>query len=78
MTLDLRGFRFEDVYEAIDQAVDQALYTGLHELTIIHGFGTGAVKKAVYDYIKQSKLIKSHRFGGEGEGLNGVTILTLK
>ncbi len=78
MRLDLRGFRFEEVYQAIDQAVDQALLNGLHELTVIHGFGTGAVKKAVYDYIRQSSLIKDHRFGGEGEGLNGVTILTLK
>ena len=78
MRLDLRGFRFEEVFEAMDQAVDQALLNGLHELTVIHGFGTGAVKKAVYDYIRQSSLIKTHRFGGEGEGLNGVTILTLK
>ncbi|MFA6801392.1 MAG: endonuclease MutS2 [Acholeplasmataceae bacterium] len=78
MTLDLRGYRFEDVYQALDQAVDQAIYSGLHELTVIHGFGTGAVKTAVHDYIKQSSLIKSHRFGQEGEGLNGVTIITLK
>jgi DNA mismatch repair protein MutS2 len=78
MRLDLRGYRYEEVYEAIDKAVDQALLSGLHELTVIHGFGTGAVKNAVYAYIKQSSLIKSHRFGQEGEGLNGVTILTLK
>jgi len=78
MRLDLRGFRYEDVYDAIDRAVDQAIYNGLHELTVIHGFGTGAVKNAVYAYIKQSSLIKSHRFGKEGEGLNGVTVITLK
>jgi DNA mismatch repair protein MutS2 len=78
MRLDLRGFRYEEVYEAIDKAVDQALLSGLHEITVIHGFGTGAVKNAVYAYINQSSLIKSHRFGREGEGLMGVTILTLK
>lgn len=76
--LDLRGYRYEEVYEALDQALDQALLSGLHEMTVIHGFGTGAVKNAVYAYIKSSSLIKSHRFGGEGEGLNGVTIITLK
>ena len=78
MRLDLRGYRYEEVYEALDQALDQALLNGLHEMTVIHGFGTGAVKNAVYAYIKSSSLIKSHRFGGEGEGLNGVTIITLK
>lgn len=78
MRLDLRGYRYEDVYEALDQALDQALYNGLHEITVIHGFGTGAVKNAVYAFMKSSSLIKSHRFGGEGEGLNGVTIITLK
>ncbi len=78
MTLDLRGFRYEEVYHALDQAVDQALFNGLHELAVIHGFGTGAVKHAVYEYIRKSSLIKSHRYGAEGEGLQGVTILTLK
>lgn len=78
MRLDLRGYRYEEVYEALDQALDQALLSGLHEMTVIHGFGTGAVKNAVYAYMKSSSLIKSHRFGGEGEGLNGVTIITLK
>jgi DNA mismatch repair protein MutS2 len=76
--LDLRGFRFEEVKDALDQAIDRSMLSGLNQMRIIHGFGTGAVRKAVYDYIKSSPYIKSHRFGGEGEGLNGVTIITLK
>jgi len=76
--LDLRGFRFEEVKDAMDQAIDSALLSGLSSMRIIHGFGSGAVRKAVHDYIRQSKYISSHRFGGEGEGLNGVTIITLK
>ena len=76
--LDLRGFRFEEVKEAMDQAIDQAMLSNLHQIRIIHGFGSGAVRKAVYNYIKQSPYIESSRFGGEGEGLNGVTIITLK
>ena len=78
LELDLRGYRFEEVKEALDQAIDRALLTGLSSMRIIHGFGSGAVRKAVYDYIKTSKYITSHRYGGEGEGLNGVTIITLK
>ena len=78
LELDLRGFRFEEVKPAIDDAIDGALMSGLTTLRIIHGFGTGAVRKAVYQYIKSSPYIKDHRYGGEGEGLNGVTIVTLK
>jgi len=76
--LDLRGYRFEEVKDAMDQAIDSALLSGLSSMRIIHGFGSGAVRKAVHDYIRQSKYIASSRFGGEGEGLNGVTIITLK
>ena len=76
--LDLRGFRFEEVKPALEKAIDQAVMSNQETLSVIHGFGTGAVKKAVYQYIKNHPNIKSHRFGKEGEGLNGVTILTLK
>lgn len=76
--LDLRGFRYEEVREAMDAAIDSALLSGLSVLRVIHGFGTGVVRKAVYDYMKTSPYVKSHRFGVEGEGLNGVTIITLK
>ncbi|BCR35986.1 endonuclease MutS2 [Mariniplasma anaerobium] len=78
MEVDLRGFRFEEVKAALDDAIDGAMISGLTTLRIIHGFGTGAVRKAVHQYIQSSPYIKDHRFGGEGEGLNGVTIVTLK
>lgn len=76
--VDLRGFRYEEVKEALDAAIDSALLSGLSVIRIIHGFGTGVVRKAVYDYLKTSPYIKSSRYGQEGEGLNGVTIITLK
>ncbi len=78
LELDLRGFRYEEVAPEMDQAIDRAILSGFTTLRVIHGFGTGAVRKAVQSYIKQSPYITSSRYGGEGEGLNGVTILTLK
>ena len=78
LELDLRGFRYEEVAHALEQAIDRAMLSGLSTLRVIHGFGTGAVRKAVQTYIKKSPYVTSSRFGGEGEGLNGVTILTLK
>ena len=61
----------------LDKAIDQALLSNISTLTIIHGFGTGAIKSTVDNYIRKSSLIKSSRSGGEGEGLAGVTIINL-
>ncbi len=76
--LDLRGFRYEEVEDAVDQFIDRALLCNKTQVSIIHGFGTGGVRKAVHDYLKRCSYVKSYRFGGEGEGLNGVTIVYLK
>lgn len=76
--LDLRGYRAIDVKDAYLKFIDDALLSNLKELKVIHGYGTGAVKKALYDEIKKDENISSYRFGGEYEGASGVTILTLK
>lgn len=73
--LDLRGVRYEEVKELMDKAIDDAILGNIPFLRVIHGFGTGAIRKAVHAYIKTSPYIKSHRYGGAGEGLNGVTII---
>ncbi|MDY0209918.1 MAG: endonuclease MutS2 [Acholeplasma sp.] len=78
MELDLRGFRFEDVKDELDKFLDTAVLNHLRSVRIIHGFGTGAVRKAVHDVLKKSPYVSEYRFGGEGEGLNGVTVVTLK
>lgn len=78
LSLDLRGKRYEEVASLMDSYIDQAILGNLETVTIIHGFGTGAIRKAVWDYLKQCPYAKSYRFGQEGEGLNGVTVVKLK
>ena len=78
LSLDLRGKRVEDVNFLMDQYLDQAVLGNLEQVSIIHGFGTGAVRKAVWEYLKKCPYAKKYRYGGEGEGLNGVTIVYLK
>ena len=78
MKLDLRGFRYEEVAPALDLFLDQAYLAHYKNVYIIHGYGTGAVREAVYAFLKKSKYVKSTRFGGEGEGLNGCTVVELK
>lgn len=76
--LDLRGFRALDVEDAYLKFVDQALLANLKEVRIIHGFGTGTVKKIVHDLIKKDHNVKSSRMGGQNEGGLGATIITFK
>ncbi|MDD3958317.1 MAG: Smr/MutS family protein, partial [Candidatus Izemoplasmatales bacterium] len=76
--LDLRGKRYEEAMDALDKFVDDCLFHHLEFCSIIHGFGTGALKKGVLEYIKQNKTIKSYRSGGMNEGGQGVTIIYFK
>ncbi len=76
--LDLRGVRYSEVDHIMDKFFDSALVSNITEIRVIHGFGTGAVRNAVYDFLKKCKYVKEYRYGREGEGLNGVTIVTLK
>ncbi len=78
LSLDLRGKRVEEVDYLMDQYIDQCLLGNLSQCSIIHGFGTGAVRKKVQEYLKNCPSVKSYRYGGEGEGLNGVTIVYFK
>ncbi len=78
MSLDLRGKRYEEVNYLLDKFLDEALYANFDYVTIIHGFGTGTVRKAVWEFLKTAPGVKSYRYGGEGEGLNGVTVVYFK
>ncbi|MDE6584643.1 MAG: endonuclease MutS2, partial [Anaeroplasmataceae bacterium] len=78
LSLDLRGKRYEEVRELMDSYIDQAILGNLDTISIIHGFGTGAIRKAVWEYLKNCSYVKSYRYGQEGEGLNGVTVVKLK
>lgn len=76
--LDLRGKRYEEASALLDKFIDDAVYGNLTTISIIHGFGTGAIRKLVIDTLKNHKEIAEFRFGGTGEGGQGVTIATLK
>lgn len=76
--LDLRGKRYEEVKDLVEEFIDKACLSNFNEVTIVHGFGTGVVRNRVLEVLKNNPNVKSYRFGKEGEGLNGVTIVTLK
>lgn len=76
--LDVRGFTGDDAIFMIDKYLDDALLSSLPSVRIIHGKGTGALRKALWNYFKQDKRIASYRLGTFGEGDAGVTVITLK
>lgn len=78
MSLDLRGKRYEEVKELLDNFLDKALLQNFEQVSIIHGFGTGVVRNRVWELLKSNSHVKSYRYGKEGEGLNGATIVYLK
>ena len=75
--LDLRGDRYEDAMMNLEKYIDDALVQGYPRVTIIHGKGTGALRKGVEQFIQTHPYIKTHRLGGEREGGSGVTIIEL-
>lgn len=76
--LDLRGMMTDEALGMVDIFLDNALMGKLEIVTIIHGKGTGALRKAVRAHLKQSRYVKEFRPGVYGEGEDGVTVVTLK
>ncbi len=75
---DLRGMTADEAILTLDSFIDSMLMAGIGEFTVIHGKGTGVLRKAVGDHLRGNKFVKSYRLGTFGEGENGVTIVTLK
>lgn len=75
---DLRGMNVEEGVVEVDRYIDQALRLGLGEITVIHGKGTGVLRKGIHEYLRKNRYVKSFRLGVYGEGETGVTIVTLK
>jgi DNA mismatch repair protein MutS2 len=76
--IDLRGMESFEAVAALERFLDTAMMGKLETVTIIHGKGTGAVRKAVRDYCKRSRYVKSFRPGRYGEGEDGVTVAELR
>ena len=71
---DMRGMSVDEGIIELDRFIDNAVMTGLNTVTIIHGKGTGILRKAVQCHLRSHKSIKNFRVGLFGEGENGVTI----
>lgn len=77
LEIDLRGQRVEEVAERLDKYLDDAFLAGLPFVRIIHGKGTGTLRRAVRQQLDHHPLVRSHRLGERGEGEEGVTVAYL-
>ncbi len=76
--IDLRGMESIDAVIAAEQYLDSAVMAKMKTVTIIHGKGTGALRAAIQQMLRNNKAVKSFRLGRYGEGESGVTVVELK
>lgn len=76
--INLIGKTVDEALGLLDKYLDDAYLAKLHQVTVIHGVGTGALRNAVQNHCKRSKLVKSYRMGEYGEGGYGVTVIEFK
>lgn len=76
--IDLRGMNGEEAWLAVDKYLDEAQFHGITSVSLIHGKGTGALRKALWAFLKKDKRVKNFRIGQYGEGDGGVTVVEMK
>jgi DNA mismatch repair protein MutS2 len=67
----------DEAVAAVDKFIDDARLTHLEEVRIVHGKGSGILRKAVHDYLRRQKDLRGFHLGAYGEGDSGVTIVEL-
>ncbi len=76
--IDIRGENALDGVQLVDKFIDEASIAKVGKVTVIHGRGTGVLRKAIQDHLRRHPLVKNYRYGIFGEGEDGVTIIELK
>jgi DNA mismatch repair protein MutS2 len=77
-TLNLIGYHLDEGIEALDKYLDDCVLKGFKTVKIIHGYGTGQLRKAIHSHLKAKKNVKSFRLGDNLDGGTGATIVELK
>ena len=78
LSIDIHGYTVDEAVLDVDKYLDDAAIAGLHEVMIVHGKGTGALRSGVQRFLRHNPHVESFRLGKYGEGEEGVTVVTLK
>ncbi|MCB4991291.1 endonuclease MutS2 [Streptococcus mutans] len=76
--LDLRGKRYEEAMQELDEFIDQALLNNMAQVDIIHGIGTGVIRDGVTKYLRRNEQVKEFGYAPQNAGGSGATIVTFK
>ena len=76
--VDLRGMTIGEAELEVDKFLDESVLSGLSEVSLIHGKGTGALRAGIHEYLRHHPHVRKYRLGRFGEGDIGVTIVELK
>lgn len=76
--ISLMGLRAEEALSRLEEYVDEACLAGLSPFRVVHGKGTGALKRVVWDYLKGHPSVSGYRHPAEEEGGTGVTVVDLR
>lgn len=78
MEINLIGLTVEEAIHEADKFIDNAVMNGQSMVYLIHGKGTGALRRGLHEHLRVHPNVKSFRLGAYGEGENGVTVVELK
>jgi DNA mismatch repair protein MutS2 len=77
-SIDLHGLRAEDAVKKVDKFLDDALAAGLPSVRLVHGHGTGALRRAIHDHLREHTQVRNFRHGAPNEGGGSVTVVEFK
>jgi DNA mismatch repair protein MutS2 len=76
--LKLIGLRVDEALDLLEPFLNHAALSGLREIRIVHGIGTGKLRQAVRDHLARHPLVEGYRPGAPHEGRDGATVVTLR
>lgn len=76
--INVIGQRVDEAVTNVDSFIEQAILSGMHQIWIIHGMGTGRLRAGLHTYLRANRNVQEFRLGKYGEGESGVTVVTLK
>ena len=74
----MRGQNLEEAIMNTEKFLDDCYLAGVSPVTVIHGKGTGILRKGIHEMLKKHRYVKSYRLGTFGEGEDGITVVELK
>ena len=77
-SIDIRGMTVDEAEQVCGKFIDDAQLSGLKQILIIHGKGTGALRKGVQDVVRGNNYVVSFQFADQDEGRSGATLVTIR